>query len=132
MTSARQDRLARVRQAVDGVHADPVRITPMQAASQYKPAGPDTNRAAFDAAGPLAIGTGDDETLAGDARTGWTARIPVGQAELSIDPVTYPLVLTVKKGDLVSAPDRQPPLSFEVVRVDRGQVTRRVLRLAFK
>lgn len=128
MARAWKDRLARVRGAVDGMIGDGLRFTPQAGASQYKAAGPDPDRPAFDVICPFAVGTGEAVDVGGGSRASWAAQIPAGEAEAHIDPDAYPAALRLRKGDRVVALDRSGA-KFEVARVDPGQRNRLIVRL---
>lgn len=128
MPATWQDRLARVRGAVDRELGETVRIIPMRAASQYATASPDPARAAFDVVAVLQIGEGDETNLGGGLARSWKARIPVGKAEAHVDPLRSPAVLAVLQGDRIEAAERGSA-AFEVSRVDRTRRNRITLRL---
>lgn len=123
-----QDRLARVRKAVDREIAEAVRVVPMRAASQYAGPSPDPAREVLDLAGVLHVGEGDQTNLDGGMKTSWMARIPVGKAEVHVDPVRFPAILEVRQGDRIEAVDRGG-VAFEVARIDRNRRNRLTLRL---
>jgi len=121
-----RDRLARVRQAVDGQFGEAVTVTPHVTGDFAT--GPDLARPSFPLAGVLTTGQGDQSNLGGGDARSWRASIPVGEAELHVDPDTWPAVATVQIGDHLTADDRDAA-SFEVLRIDRGHRNRIVLRL---
>ncbi|MBB4287671.1 hypothetical protein [Roseospira goensis] len=121
-----RDRLARVRQAVDGQFGEAVTVTP-QAAGDFS-SGPDPARPAFPLVGVLVTGQGDQSNLDGGAARSWRVSIPVSEAELHVDPDAWPGVLDVRQGDHLTADDRGGT-PYEVLRIDRGHRNRIVLRL---
>jgi len=121
-----RDNLTRVRRAVDTHFAEAVTVTP-QAMGDFA-SGPDPERPAFTLAGVLVVGEGDQATLGGADARSWRASIPVGEAEVHVDPDTWPDVVTVEAGDHLTAEDRGGT-PYEVLRIDRGQRNRVVLRL---
>ncbi|MBN9443680.1 hypothetical protein [Bosea sp. (in: a-proteobacteria)] len=122
------DRLARVRASVDRELADPITARP-QRVSQYGGSSPDPDRAAFDLAGVLLVGEGGQADLAGGNTGTWLARIPVGEAELQIDPDAHPQARNLRKGDLIVAEQRSGAV-YEIARVEPPRRNRIVLRLA--
>ncbi len=121
-----RDRLARVRRAVDSQLADAVTVSP-QACSDYAN-GPDPERPPFPLAGVLVAGEGDQASLGGTNARSWRASIPAGEAELHVDPEAWPTVLEVRQGDHLTADDRGGA-PYEVLRIDRSQRNRIILRL---
>lgn len=121
-----RDRLARVRRAVDAHLGESVTVTP-QAAGDFA-TGPDPSRSAFPLAGVLVTGQGDQSNLDGGEARSWRASIPVGEAELHVDPDAWPAVTAVQTGDHLTA-DERDGTPYEVLRIDRGQRNRIVLRL---
>lgn len=122
------DRLARVRASVDRELADLLTAHP-QRLSQYGGAAPDPDRPAFDLAGILLVGEGGESDLSGGNSGTWLARIPVGEAELQLDPAGWPAARNLRKGDLVVATQRGGAV-YEIARVDPPRRNRIVLRLA--
>lgn len=122
------DRLARVRASVDRELADLLTARP-QRVSQYGGSSPDPDRAAFGLAGVLLVGEGGQSDLAGGNTGTWLARIPVGEAELQIDPDAHPKARNLCKGDLIVAEQRGGAV-YEIARVEPPRRNRIVLRLA--
>lgn len=128
MPATWQDRLARVRGAVDRELGEAVRVTPMRSASEYTAPSPDSTRPVFDVTAVLQVGEGDETNLDGSRARSWRAQIPTGQAELHVDPVRFPAILDVAQGDRIEALDRSS-VPFEVARIDRRRRNRITLRL---
>lgn len=122
------DRLARVRASVDRELADLITARP-QRVSQYGGTSPDPDRATFDLQGVLLVGEGGQSDLAGGNTGMWLARIPIGEAELQIDPDAHPKARNLRKGDLLVAEQRGGQV-YEIARVDPPRRNRIVLRLA--
>lgn len=122
------DRLARVRASVDRELADLLTARP-QRVSQYGGSSPDPDRATFELAGVLLVGEGGQSDLAGGNTGTWLARIPVGEAELQIDPDVHPEARNLRKGDLIVA-EQRGGVVYEIARVEPPRRNRIVLRLA--
>ncbi|MFC5760527.1 hypothetical protein [Rhizobium sp. GCM10022189] len=112
----------RVVSAVDQVFAEPVRLSPMKAAS----ADPDRAQVTIEAV----LRTGEEKPTSTDGGSDrkWKAKIVAGQAELRIDRAKYPDV-ELKKGDKVRALSRPGDVVFEVLSVNGRDHTRLIVRL---
>lgn len=125
MTAPWQEDLAAVREIVDETLGEAITVTPWVQGDYVS--GPDPARPPFDVTAVLVVGAGDEANLSGGSGTTWRLMIPVGSAELHVDPDRFPGMLGVRQGDRVTAPVRGQ--DFEVLRIDRGQKNRLVLRL---
>lgn len=128
MTRSWQDRLARVRGAVDREIGETLVIS-RYVQNQYAGPVPDPNTPTITVIGVLEVGEGRDVNLAGGQKTSWKARIPAGEAEAHVDPETYPAIGTAKTGDRVKAADRPGEPEFEISRIDRNRRNRFTLIL---
>ena len=122
-----QDRLARMRQAIDGALADRITVKPLAAAA-VKGRVADPARAEFTASGLLRAYRADSANLNGSTEAAWHSRIGVGRFELFVDASVHPSIAGVRQGDVIVANDRGNA-QYEVLRVDRGQRSRTVLYL---
>lgn len=127
--ATRDERLARVRQATDREHGEPVRITPMRTGNYG--VGPDTDRTVFDVVAKVDVGEGKEVGLDGGTAQTFKARLPLNEAECLVDPAIYPAALTAKTGDRVTllSPARLTRTTYEIARIDRGQLSRLVFRM---
>ncbi len=126
MTAPWKDDLAAVREITDETFGETVTVTPW--ASGDWSSGPDASRPPFDVLAVLVVGAGDQANLSGGDGTSWRARIPVGSAELHVDSDRFPDILGARQDDRIEAPERGGQ-EYEILRVDRGQKNRLVLRL---
>lgn len=113
----------RVIAAVDGVFAEPVRISPMKGGMTD----PDRSQVVIEA--PLRTNDAKEGSPSGgqNDRT-WRARIAAQTAELHVDRQTYP-TLVIAAGDKIRALSRPGEPVFEVVHVDTRGATRNIAYL---
>lgn len=113
----------RVVAAVDGVFAEPVRISPMKNGTTD----PDREQVLIEA--PLrANGAKEGSPSGGQNDRSWRTRIAAQRAELHIDRERYP-ALVITKGDKVRALSRPGEPVFEVAHVDTRGATRNIAYL---
>lgn len=124
MIPARYQRLRdRVLAAVDGVFAEPVRISPMKNGTT------DPNRQPVVIEAPLrANGAKEGSPSGGQNDRSWRTRIAAQRAELHIDRKAYP-TLVIAAGDKVRALSRPGEPVFEVAHVDTRGATRNIAYL---
>jgi hypothetical protein len=114
MTTIRDDRLARLRGAVDRELAEAIRVEPQIAGDFGSMADP--ARPAFEAAAVPRTGAGGDRNLSGGRAMDWTARVATQVFAVAIDATAWPRAATVRTGDRVVLTERGT--AFEVARVD--------------
>ena len=109
---------------VDKVMAEAVRIY----RADYGTGNPVTP---FDVQGGLVVGSDAALSLAGSADVGqaWASRVPSESAELDVDPVAWPAILSVRAGDMIVALERGNA-TYQVLRRKTGERNRVVLILS--
>jgi hypothetical protein len=122
-----KERLARVRQANDANFGEAFSATPT-VRDQYVGSTPDPDRPAFSFTGILKVTDGERSGLARPANEDIENRPTVGDTILHVDPDTYPAIIGLTVGDVVSADDRGG-VRYEISRVDRRMRNRLVFRL---
>ena len=97
--------------------------------SQYGgSASADPDRAEFDFSAMLLVGQGEAGNLAGGNSVTWLSRIPLGEAEMQVDPDAWPAARSLRPGDRIVADDRGD-VSFEIARAEGRRRNRLVFRL---
>lgn len=112
-------------QQVDRIHAEAVRFEPRRSGNYGS--GSDSTRPALNLAGPLRIGSGENDS--GGARRNFSSTIAAGKAELYLDRDRLPAGFAPQRGDWIIPLDRPHLGRFEVDRVDGGAVGRLVIIL---
>jgi hypothetical protein len=123
---ARLERLAS--RAVDGRFGEDIRFEPM-ATSQYAGATADPDRPAFTVAGILETSADEDDLSGTGTPNAMRSRIR-GVGAIARVPETAMPAYPLRKGDRVTAIDRNGTPTWSVVRVDPDQLGRVVIGLA--
>jgi len=106
-----------------------VRVVPMKS-SQYSGGIADPDRDPFELVGQLGGPTASDINLAGNRNNTWDARVGIGETMFAVDPVRFPASLTAQKGDRAEVIDaHRVGVTYQIVRVDRGQKSRLIFDL---
>ncbi|WP_298981556.1 hypothetical protein [uncultured Roseibium sp.] len=108
--------------AVDDMHAERVRVFPMNGGRQ------DQTRTVLDLMVPLKTADRESQNLSGDRSGDFNANVRVGGARLLIDPSTYPNP-DIREKDRVVALDRPGEPAWKVSSIDSKSNGRIIINL---